>query len=223
MAITDRSSSDNLLASKCADCARPPFERRARRQSGIWIVLLTLSIVVAGVGAATAATVTVSTERGGDAIDIHASALLNADTTTAWRVLTDYTRYTDFIPDLRVSRVISRKDARVIVEQSGDAALWVFKLPLDITFDVSEFPPTRLQSHATAGSLPVLDSTYTLNPAGTGVRLDYAGRVNTGYGWFGHIEQTAVEANIARQFKALVDEIERQDAASRSRAIAEIR
>jgi len=180
-------------------------------------------VAVASAPNAVGATVTVSADRRDDTIDIHASALLNADAATAWRVLTDYGRYTDFIPDLRVSRVISRQDARVVVEQSGDAAVWVFKLPLDITFEVSEFPPSRLQSHATAGSLPILDSTYVLSPAGPAVRLEYAGRVNTGYGWFGHIEQSAVERNIARQFKAMADEIERQDAATRSKAVAEIR
>jgi ribosome-associated toxin RatA of RatAB toxin-antitoxin module len=230
MPTNDPSSSDQPVRSERVDHTRNSLERAhgarwhcGERVGAILAGMLAVVVAAADVPNAIAATVTVTTDRRDDAIDIRASALLKADATTAWRVLTDYGRYTDFIPDLRVSRVISRKDEQVVVEQSGDAALWVFKLPLDITFEVSEFPPSRLQSHATAGSLPILDSSYALTPAGSALRLEYAGRVNTGYRWFGNFEQTAVEKNIARQFKALADEIERQDAASHSKAIAEVR
>jgi hypothetical protein len=96
--------------------------------------------------------------------EIYASAVLNADVATAWRVLTDYNRYTEFIPDLRVSRVVARRGTTVTVEQSGDAALWLFKIPLDVIFEINEIPPTRLQSRAVAGSLHALASTYALTP-----------------------------------------------------------
>ena len=73
---------------------------------------------------------------------IRASVVLNADAATAWRVLTDYDRYTEFIPNLRVSRVVARQGTTVTVEQSGDAALWLFKMPLDITFEIMRFRRT---------------------------------------------------------------------------------
>jgi len=158
---------------------------------------------------AAAAMITVTAERRSDTIDIEASALLKADAATAWRVLTDYDRYAEFIPDLRVSRVVARSGTTVTVAQTGDAVLWLFRMPLDITFEITEFPPHRLQSRATAGSLRALESTYTLTPAATGVRLDYSGRAAPGFELFGRIEQLAVRENISRQFQALADEIER--------------
>jgi hypothetical protein len=90
---------------------------------------------------------------------------------------------TEFIPDLRMSRVVARRGATVIVEQSGNATLWLFKIPLDVTFEINEIPPNGLQSRAVAGSLRV--------------RLDYVGRVAPGFELFGPFEQIAVEQNLA--------------------------
>jgi ribosome-associated toxin RatA of RatAB toxin-antitoxin module len=170
-----------------------------------------------------AATITLDAERDGDAIDIRASVVLDADTATAWRVLTDYNRYAEFIPDLRRSRVIARRGATVTVEQSGDAALWLLKIPLDITFEIREIPPSRLQSRAIAGSLRTLTSSYALTPAAPGTRLDYVGRIAPGFELFGRIEQAAIEHNVARQFQALADEIERQSAIAGSHSMADVK
>jgi hypothetical protein len=170
-----------------------------------------------------AATIAVTAERQGDAIDIRASTVLNADPATAWRVLTGYDRYTEFIPDLRVSRVVARRGATVTVEQSGDATLWLFRMPLDITFEIDESPPVALHSRAVAGSLRALASSYTLTPAASGVRLDYAGHITPGFALFGGLEQMAVRQNVARQFQALADEIEARGAAVRVRDAASVR
>jgi ribosome-associated toxin RatA of RatAB toxin-antitoxin module len=173
-----------------------------------------VALAVAAAQPASAAAITIHTERSGDAIGIRASVVLNADGPTAWRVLTDYDRYTKFIPALRSSRIIARHGATVVVEQSGDATLWLLRLPLDITFEINEMPPDRLQSRMVAGSLRALTSSYVLSADAAGIRLDYAGRVVPGFELFGPIEQSVVEQNIARQFQALADEIERQFASA---------
>jgi hypothetical protein len=150
----------------------------------------------------------------GDAIDIRASAVLRADVATAWQVLTDYDRYVDFIPDLRTSRVVARHGGTVTVEQSGDAMLWLLRMPLDITFEIEEAPPRRIRSQAIGGSLRALTSDYALVPTDAGLRLDYVGRIAPGFELFGHLELIAVRDNIARQFQALADEIERRSASA---------
>jgi ribosome-associated toxin RatA of RatAB toxin-antitoxin module len=174
------------------------------------VFLAALAWLGLAAGPAAAATIAVEVSRQADAIRIEASALLRTDIATAWRVLTDYERYVEFIPDLRTSRVVARHDRMVTVQQSGDAALWFLRIPLDITFEIVEFPPSRLRSRAVAGSLRALESTYLLTQETSGVRLDYVGRVATGFELFGPIEQFAVERNIARQFQALADAIEQR-------------
>jgi ribosome-associated toxin RatA of RatAB toxin-antitoxin module len=128
---------------------------------------------------------------------------------TAWHVLTDYERYVDFIPDLRVSRVVARSGSTVTVTQSGDA-VWGFKWPLDITFEIVETPPDRLQSRAVAGSVRSLVSHYALTPEASGTRLDYEGDIDAGFPLFARMEESVIERNVTRQFKAIVEEIERQ-------------
>jgi len=92
--------------------------------------------------AAAAVTISITAERHGEIIEIHASALLKAEAATAWRVLTDYGRYPEFIPDLRVSRVVARRGPTVTVDQAGDARLWLLRMPLEITFEITESPLT---------------------------------------------------------------------------------
>jgi ribosome-associated toxin RatA of RatAB toxin-antitoxin module len=160
--------------------------------------------------AGAAATVAVTAERHGDGIEIQASALLEADAATAWIVLTDYDRYVEFIPDLRESRVVSRHGGTVRVEQSGDAMLWLLRLPMRMTFEITEIPPYGLESRAVSGTLRALRSRYVLVPSSSGVRLDYVGLIAPGFELFGPIEQVVVEQNVTRQFQALADEIERR-------------
>jgi hypothetical protein len=172
------------------------------------------ALVVVTAQSATGATVALTAERHGDAIDIHASALLDSDGATAWRVLTDYNRYPEFIADLHSSHVVARRAATVTVEQSGDAVLWLFRMPLEITFEIQETAPDQLHSRAVAGTLRALTSSYALAPEAAGTRLDYVGRATPGFRLLGAFERAAVERNVARQFQALADEIERQFAAA---------
>jgi hypothetical protein len=136
-------------------------------------------------------------------------------TPTAGRVWTDYERYPEFIPDLRLSRIVTRRGTTVVVEQSGDATLWLLRMPLDVTFEIDERAPDRLESRAVAGGLRALVSTYALTPAADRVRLDYTGRVTPGFALFGYLEEVAVRSNLARQFQALADEIEHSAASAR--------
>jgi ribosome-associated toxin RatA of RatAB toxin-antitoxin module len=176
-------------------------------------IALATMFMLAGSQPAAAAIVTVNAKLQGNAINIRASAMLNADAATAWRVLTDYERYAEFIPDLNASRVVARDGAKITVEQSGNAALWLFTLPVHVTFEVNELPPHSIQSRTLTGSVRVLASSYALAPVASGVRLDYAGQIEPGFQIVGRIEQMVVERNAARQLQALADEIERRSAA----------
>jgi hypothetical protein len=171
-----------------------------------------VAILGAAAPCAHSASIVITAERHSDTIDIHANTQLQSDTETAWRVLTAYDRYTDFIPDLRTSRIVARQGATATVEQSGDARVWRVPVPLDITFEIVESPPTGLHSRAISGSLRAMESSYKLTPDEHGVSLDYIGHVAPGFEFFGSIELDVVKQNVARQFQALADEIERQSA-----------
>jgi len=188
-----------------------------------------LAVLAAVAAAASAAEVDVAVRHHGDRIAIEAGATLDADVATAWRVLTDYGRYPEFVPDLAVSRVVARSGSTVIVEQSGDPLVWLVRVPLEVTYEITEFPPLHLRSlaylraahsgvrpwggpagsPAVAGSLRLLESDYRLTALPNGVRLDYAGYAATRTGLFGLFERWVIEDNATRQLRALAGAIER--------------
>lgn len=192
-----------------------PRVENAIRRLVIASRLLLVLLVLLGQSAA-AATIAISLANRPGATEIEGSALLNADAGTAWRVLTDYEGYIDFIPGLQGSRIVARKGATVTVEESGDVTLGLVHRSLDVTFEVTEIAPTRLVSHVVAGDLRTLKSCYMLTTVGNRVRLQYIGQLDTEPALFGAIERLALKQNVARRFQALADEIERQSAVGRT-------
>jgi ribosome-associated toxin RatA of RatAB toxin-antitoxin module len=212
MSITIRYDTDRCMKAILkpnAALSRGRVSNDNRRNYRGEALVLAIALALAWVTPVLPASISVTAERRGDTIDITASALLNAEAATAWRVLTDYDRYTQFIPNLHVSRVIARHGASVTVEQSGNAALWFFRKRVDVTYHVTESPPNTIHSRAIGGSLRALTSTYSLTPDKAGVRLDYVGHIAPGYEILGPIEQIAVRRNVESEFRALADEIER--------------
>ena len=116
---------------------------------------------------------------------------------------------------MRESRVVERRGTHAVVEQSADASLWLARMPIEITYEIDEYPPSRIESSAKADPLRTLDSRYELSPAPAGVRLEYEGRLAPRSAWLGRIEQYALRQAIVAEFEALADRIEHEAAAGR--------
>jgi len=170
---------------------------------------------------AEAAEIHVEVHRADDAVVIEASALVDADAGTAWRVLTDYARYADFVPGLRSSQVLSRHGSHLTVTQSGDAPVWLLRMPFEITYEVTEFPPFRVESNGSAESLRRFDSTYLLTPSPGGVRIDYVGHLAPRSALMARIEWMAARQSVVTEFRALAEQIERVGAARAGSATEE--
>jgi ribosome-associated toxin RatA of RatAB toxin-antitoxin module len=156
--------------------------------------------------------IAVDASRRGAAIVVSAHADLHADVRTAWRVLTDYDRYASFIPDLTVSRVVSRGPGSAVVEQRGEARFLFLSYPLEVRLAVAETPYRSVRSRAIAGNFRELVGRYELEPIGGGLRLVYSGRMVLGDAPPGLLDVFVIRRNVARQFEALVREIDRRAA-----------
>ncbi|HLX28093.1 MAG TPA: SRPBCC family protein [Casimicrobiaceae bacterium] len=185
--------------------------------NGLVRVAARLALVVLAIVSvdACAAVVDARLTRIGDDVVIEASATVNADGATAWRVLTDYARYRNFIPGVRASRVLARHGSSVVVEQSDEVAVWRARFPVRVTYEIAEFPPRELRSFAKAPPLPSLSSTFELTNTDTGVRIDYVGRVESTFAPLGRLLQPIVEQTAIRDLEALAAEIERRSGAPR--------
>lgn len=186
-----------------------------RLRIAVVLPCLLLPWLVASSTGAAAAEIDVAVAREGPAVVITAQARLRADAATAWRVLTDYERYVDFVPGLTQSEVVAREGHRVTVAQHGTATWLLLRWPLDAVYDVEERPAEGLRSHAVAAR-GVLDSAYTLSRTSDGVCLAYRGVLMPAERSLGVVERAMGERAVEHEFRALAGEIERQAAHGRA-------
>ncbi len=175
----------------------------------LWFMLLLA--VPAALGAAE---VTVHASRHGDVLYVEASAEFAADRYRVWQVLTDYNHLADFIPGMRVSRILERRRGTVIVEQKGDVRLLFVTYPIEVTLAIEEFPHGRIVSRAVSGNFLEMHNAYYLEAQQERIRLRYAGRMTPDFLVPPLIGTIMFRKNVEAQFGALVDEILRRQQAA---------
>lgn len=163
-----------------------------------------------------AAEVTVSTTRSGDVLQVEASAEFEGDRARAWQVLTDYGRLADFVPDLQVSRVVSRDRNSAVVEQKGEVRFLFLSYPMDVRLAITEHPQERVESRSIAGNFREMQGTYTLETRQERVLLRYSGRMAPDFDIPPLIGTFVLRRHVELTFGALVEEIERQQAQARN-------
>lgn len=175
-----------------------------------WILLLCSTAAVA------AEDFHVETTRRGGAVEVRAYAVVEAQYATVWGTLTDYDAFAAFIPGMRSSRVIERKGASWVVEQTGETRFLVFTHPIEVTLLATAQPPYALDVRLLKGNLRRLDGGYRLQPAGPG---------RIGLRWSGLVEpeslppllgELVMRASIEAQFAGMVREIELREARRRA-------
>jgi carbon monoxide dehydrogenase subunit G len=175
--------------------------------------LLVLVACTATCPPAAAQAISLETYRQGDAISVFAEVLLDVDPKLAWDVLSDYDHLAQFIPDMIVSRVLSREGNTVIVEQKGEFGVLFFRQPIDLRLRIVEVPHTSIVAHAVGGSFREMSGRYDLDEtAGGHVKLSYTGRFVPGFSLPAFLGIIGVRHTAATQLTALVDEIMRRDA-----------
>lgn len=150
----------------------------------------------------------------GDGLEIRAQAFIAAPPAVVWQVLTDYEHLSEFIPGITRSVVKERRENRVVVEQAGEARFLLFTFPVEVTYEVTEFPQGSVSSRAIAGNLKRMSGRYEIEAEGGGSRLRYGGFVDPDFNVPDILEAAALRAMVKEQFAAMVAEIERRAAAS---------
>jgi ribosome-associated toxin RatA of RatAB toxin-antitoxin module len=171
--------------------------------------LLVLLVLLASVPAA-GADISVNVARHGEAFDVEASAEFAGTVARTWQVLTDYGRLAEFVPDVQSSRVVSRNGNQAVVDQKGEARVLFFSFPIDVRLAITEHPYERVSSHAVGGNFREMRGTYSLEAGQGRILLRYAGHLVPDFFVPPLIGTLALKNNVEARFRALVDEIERQ-------------
>lgn len=156
----------------------------------------------------------VEATRAGTAVAIKARATLNAPYALIWSTLTDYDHLARFIPGIRNSHVLESRGRTTIVEQEGEAGFWIFTYPIHVVVASREEPPGFIGIRLIKGNLKQLSGGYRIEKLGTGkdaFELRWQGVIEPSISLPLFLTVPLMRANIADQFRSMVDEIERRD------------
>jgi carbon monoxide dehydrogenase subunit G len=128
----------------------------------------------------------------------------------AFAVLTDYPRMTDFLPGMLASEVLSRDGNTVVVEQSADEGVFLFRHRVDVRLSIVESPPHRLSIRALAGSFKEFDGSYQLTRKSDHTLIEYRARFLPDFHLPPMIGTYAVQRSLERHLEAIAGEIERR-------------
>lgn len=180
-------------------------------------ICLGLLMVPPARNARAAEDVSVEAIRRDDALEVVCRATLDAPLGVVWATLTDYDRLAEFIPGMLSSRVVERRGAVALVEQSGEARFLFFVHPIEVTLVSTERLPYALEVRMLKGNLKRLDGAYRIEPQGAGrILLTWRGTVEA-LEMPPLIGEMLMRSNIEDQFLGMVREIDRRDALRRER------
>jgi carbon monoxide dehydrogenase subunit G len=160
------------------------------------------------------AVVDVKTSHAGDLVEVRAHASIAAPLDVVWSTLTDYERLPQFIPGLKTSKVIARNGATATVQQSGEARFFFLTVPIEVTLESTESPPT-IAVRRVSGNLKQLQGRYETEVSADGaqVQLRWVGSVAPENGLPPLVGEAMMRRTIRQQFTGMVREIERREAA----------
>lgn len=144
-------------------------------------------------------------------ITIRAYVDVPVDGRLAWSVLTDYDRLAEFVPDMHLSRRISKPGEPIRVHQRGEKTWLILDTPFEVVLLMQETPYARIHFRQLAGTLKDMFGEWRLLPLPEGVRIIYTARLEPGLlsprvpgdGWL-------IEADIQRMLEALAQEMLRR-------------
>ena len=185
----------------------------------LWLQLSLVILLVPSVTCGMAADVQV--EQQGRRFFVSSQTVVAAEPAVAWRVLSDYDHLADFVPAMRSSRVISKPGRPLVIEQSGEAGVLLFRFTIDVVLDIDEQPPHRLGFSARSGNMRQMRGEWRIEPEGAGIRLHYTAELEPAF-WVPPLLGAALlRRDIASQIGGVAGEMERRQARINSQAITQ--
>jgi len=149
---------------------------------------------------------------GGKAYQIASSGTVAATPAAVWRILTDYNRMADYVPDLKSARVVSRSGDKVIIEQLGVARFLFFSRDIHLVVQVQEQAPNRIDVTLVDGDMKIYRCTWELAAnSGGGTRVMYNATIEPKFYVPGMVESSLVRRDIARMMAAVLVRLDRDE------------
>ena len=161
--------------------------------------------------AASAFSAQVSVEQRDACILVYAQSDVDADTATIWSTLTDYDNLAGVVPDMTLSRTVSRLGHEAIVEQRGIVRTGPIHHSFDVFMYVSEYPLESITMSTGGGDFSLIEARYdivSLSPRRS--RITYKASIVPALPVPSWLNVPVMRAVIGKQFAALISEIGRR-------------
>jgi ribosome-associated toxin RatA of RatAB toxin-antitoxin module len=156
---------------------------------------------------------------GGKVYQIASNGTVAAAPDAVWRILTDYEHMSDYVPNLKSARVVSRDGDKVVIEQLGAAKFLFFSHAIRLVVQVHEQAPNRFDVTLVDGDMKVYRCTWELVPLPDGgTRLLYTAAIAPKFYVPGMLEASLVRKDVTAMMAAVLTRLDRGNAPSGPRA-----
>lgn len=177
-------------------------------------ILCCLMLALSAPAPALSATPEVSARRiesGGEQVFVvAASGSVKASPAAVWKVLTDYERMPDFVPDLKTARVLSRAGNGAVLEQTGVAHFMFLSRAIRLVVNVHEVPMSAIDISLVSGDMKMYDCRWQITPlADGGTQIDYSGQMVPKFYVPGVMGSNMIRRDITRMMQAVFDHLDK--------------
>lgn len=122
------------------------------------------------------------TETGPRSYRARGSFVIAAPATAAWEAIADYEAIPRVAPSVKVSRVLSRHEGKVVVEQEAVASFLFFSKRIHLLLEIVESPPGEIKFRDTAKrEFTSYEGFWKIEETGGGLRVSYGIDVTRGF------------------------------------------
>ncbi|RPI47905.1 MAG: hypothetical protein EHM59_02705 [Betaproteobacteria bacterium] len=157
----------------------------------------------------------VRVERKRDVFLVQAAVPVAVDPATAWQVLTDYNRLAEFVPDMRVSRVVSAPGEPILLEQHGESGFLFFRTEIRVVLRIEEDPLRRIVFRSVGGNIERMQGEWRVVRDADAIRLSYRAEIEPEF-WVPPLLGDAIlKGHVEKQISGVVKEMLRRYAEAR--------
>ncbi|MBV7538489.1 SRPBCC family protein [Duganella sp. sic0402] len=145
--------------------------------------------------------------------EVDATGMVNASLPKVWRILTNYERMTEFVPDMESCKVLSRNGNEVIIEQFGVARFLFMNRTIHLIVRATEQPMSAIDIALISGDMKHYESRWELIPVPEtgGTKIVYHGKLLPNFYVPGLIGSKMIRSDIERMMSAVLARLDRRD------------
>jgi ribosome-associated toxin RatA of RatAB toxin-antitoxin module len=145
--------------------------------------------------------------------EVDATGAVNASLPKVWRILTNYERMTEFVPDMESCKVLSRNGNEVIIEQFGVARFLFMARTIHLIVRAVEQPMSSIDITLISGDMKHYESRWELVPIPEtgGTKIIYHGKLMPNFYVPGLLGAKMIRSDIERMMGAVLARLDRRD------------